>query len=133
MNTLAIFVQNQFLGSIIAETELGSGGVSVGFEEKELENARRTLEEARTKYEEAQENFWRQLKSIVENSMEHFQHHPVQPKHINVPTGHYGLFRHRVRLIAGIVKQKGARTALRTMVNYLFYSIGRFYKRDVTF
>ena len=133
LNTIAIFVQNKFLGSIIAESELGNGGVSIGFGENELERARWTLPEARIKYEEAQENFWKQLKSIVENSIEHFQHRPVQLKQINVPTGHYGLFRHRVRLIEGIVRQKGAKAALQTIVNYLLYSMGRFWRRDDTF
>ena len=133
LNTIAIFVQNKFLGSIIAESELGNGGVSIGFGENELERARWTLPEARIKYEEAQENFWKQLKSIVENSIEHFQHRPVQLKQINVPTGHYGLFRHRVRLIEGSVRQKGAKAALQTIVNYLLYSMGRFWRRDDTF
>ena len=128
MNTLAIFVQNEFLGSVIAESELGTGGVSIGFEEKELEKARQTIADARIKYEEAQENFWWQLKDIVDNSKEHFKYHPAQLQSIKVPTGHYSLFRHRIRLLEGIAKQKGAKTALRTVWNYLLYSISRLWQ-----
>lgn len=130
MNTLAIFVQNEFLGSIIAETELGSGGVSIGFEEMELEKARRTLPSARLKYEEAQDNFWEQLKIIVENSKEHFQDLPNQTEHLRVPIGDFGLFLHRIRLIKGIIKQKGVLVALRAMTNYFYFTVERLAKRS---
>ena len=43
LNTVAIFVQNKFLGSIIAEEELGSDGVSIGYGKDELEQASRSL------------------------------------------------------------------------------------------
>jgi len=133
MNTLAIFIQNEFLGSIIAESELGSGGVSIGFEEKDLEKAKDTLPEAKLKYEEAQENFWEQLRSIVVNSSGYFRDHSNQMQQIKVPTGHFGLFLHRMRLIKGIVKQKGMRVALRTVANYLLYTMGRFWRRSQRF
>jgi hypothetical protein len=129
LNTIAIFVQNEFLGSIIAKDELGNGGVAIGFEKSELERARLTLPEAAIKYQEAQEIFWLQLQNIVNNSKEHFENHSVQLEHIKVPTGHYSLFIHRLRLIKGIIEQKGIRVALRTVANYLLYTVGRFWKK----
>ncbi len=131
MNTVAIFIQNEFLGSIIAESELGNGGVSTGFQENDLEKAKHTLPEAKLKYQDAQENFWKQLISMVENSNSYFQDHSNQMRQIKVPTGHFSLFLHRIRLIKGIVKQKGAQVALRTMANYFYYTIGRLSKRSI--
>jgi len=130
LNTVAIFVENEFLGSVIAESELGNGGMSIGFKENELERARVTLPEAALKYKEAQEIFWLQLQNIVDNSKEHFQNHSVQLKQIKIPTGHYSLFLHRVRLIKGIIQQMGMRVALRTVANYLRYTMGRLWKMD---
>jgi hypothetical protein len=133
LNTVAIFVQNEFLGSVIAESELGNGGLAIGFEKSELERAKQTLPEAALRYKEAQEIFWLQLQNIVRNSKQHFQNHSVQLKQIKVPTGHYSLFLHRMRLMKGIIKQKGMRVALRTVANYLRYTIGRFWRRNHRF
>ena len=133
MNTLAIFVQNEFLGTIIAESELGSGGVSLGFEQNDLEKAKGTLPEAKLKYQEAQENFWEQLRSIIDNSNGFFQDHSNQIQQIKLPNGHFSLFLHRIRLIKGVVKQKGAKVALKTIMHYFRYTIERLTKSSSNF
>lgn len=129
MQTLAIFVQNEFLGSIIAQNELGNGGISIGYGQSELQQAKRSLPEAKLKYEQAQEDFWGQLQIIVENSKEFFKDHPKQLEHIGLPVGILRLFMHRIRLIKGINQQKGSTVALRALTNYLRYTMSRHLKK----
>jgi hypothetical protein len=118
MNTIAIFVPNIFLGEIIAEFELGLGGVAVGFEPPQIAVAKQTLPNARLQYNQAQENFWDQLYKLIDDVGEYFQDQPSQDIPILPPTTFIGLFKHRIRLTRGIIQQKGMATAVRTIFIY---------------
>ena len=118
MNTIAIFVPNIFLGEIIAEFELGLGGVAVGFEPSQIAVAKQTIPNARLQYNQAQENFWDQLYKLIVDVGEYFQDQPPQDIPVLPPTTFIGLFKHRIRLTRGIIQQKGMATAVRTIFIY---------------
>lgn len=118
MNTIVIFVPNIFLNEIIAESELGLGGVAIGFEPAQIQIAKQSLPGARLQYNEAQENFWDQLYKFIDNVHEYFQDQPPQEAPIVPPTTFVGLLKHRIRLTRGIIQQKGMATAFRTIFMY---------------
>jgi hypothetical protein len=125
MRTVAIFIQNEFLGPIIAEAELGLDGVSIGLEEESIKKAKLSVQDALPKYKAAQQNFGARLQNITGMATDFFRNHPIQDRRVRVPSGHIGLFFHRFRLLRGILAQKGIKVGIRAIVIYLQHAFAR--------
>jgi hypothetical protein len=107
LDTPCVFIQNEFLGQIIAETELGIDGTTFSNTEESLDKARETLPLAKLKYLKAEENFWIQLKGFIEVHDSTFKNSPTSLKRIKVPKSKHLINRHRLLLFFSMLRNIG--------------------------
>ena len=117
LSTVCIFVPNPFLGELIAEHELGRDGIATSLVPSEIEKARKTLPNAKVKYEQAQQNFRRQLESTIRIHLEWSSKLPSQEK-MRIPVTGYTINRHRIRLFVSMLKHEGLRKTLRVVKEF---------------
>ena len=113
LDTPCVFIQNDFLGDIIAATELGLDGTTFSNSEQGLMKARESLPLAKLKYLEAEKHFWIQLVNFVELHNLHFRDSLILGKRIHVPKSRHMINRHRIALFFGMVQNLGLGRTLR--------------------
>lgn len=126
--TPVCFVENEFLGKIIAEKELSSLGT---FREESLasiEEARRNTLKAREVYLQQVENFSNQL-SVFIDATQMFAHSVGYQYKVTIPNVNYSIgtvSKHRIRMAIKLLKNKG----LVALVRSTYHVISRdFYLR----
>ena len=127
--TPARFVQNKFLGRIIAEHELGTGGLVLGDEPEDIENARGTIDEGISQYYEKISDFLRDLQNFISETQlraryEGFQNPIIVPIHANL------FSEHRLGLARQIVMHQGIKTLVRVVFRFAIRRLSwRFWMR----
>lgn len=114
MGTPVVYIDNPFLGTIIAEQELGVEGTTNGYSEDGILAAVGSIDVAKRKYLIAQNDFWRQLNEFVTASDIFFQDTYVYPlTKTRVPGRIYAPMTHKINLFIGVMRNYGLLKALR--------------------
>ena len=114
MNTPVVFIENEFLGIVIAEQELGREGTCFGFSDEGLDYAAKTLSLARLAYFQAISEFEPQLLRFtgqVDGFFEQIQKGNLA--RIVVPHLGTSFPLHKFRLFSAILRNLGLRNSLR--------------------
>ena len=120
MNTPCMFIENNFLGDLIAEDELGTDGSGFGFSIEALEKAKKTLPAFHKRYSEARANFWNQLDDLLTRNEIQWNDTGTSP--IKLPIYMYSNIKHKITLFGGVVKQQGLFTAFRVIKKFVIPS-----------
>lgn len=115
--TPARFVQNEFLGEVIAEVELGNGGMISGDSEKDFEAARESIDIGIAQYYRSTETYLVDLEEFIDETQERagFEGY-VQP--ITVPIHGLLFSQHRFGLAKQILKHQGIDTLIRVTFHF---------------
>jgi hypothetical protein len=114
MGTPVVFMDNPFLGAVIAEQELGIEGTIKGYSEEGLLAAIASIDIAKEKFLRAQNDFWLQLVEFISDSDVFFQNtSTLTHKKIHIPQGMLSSSRHKVRLFIGVMRNYGLFRALK--------------------
>ena len=116
--TPAYFVPNEFLGDIIAETELGNGGISKSDDPKDIARARKTIDEGIDQYYKKASDFLRDIEKFVALTQQRAKCEGFRIP-IAVPNHSHFINQHRVGLARQILKNQGISTLFR--VTYHFF------------
>jgi hypothetical protein len=127
LGTPCIFIENDFLGNVIAGHELGLEGSTFLNTEEGIAAARNSLEIGKQKYLIAEENFWSQLHSFIQLHNQYFSGDPINPRRIQIPTSNGIVNRHRLRLFFGMLRTSGLRKTLRVTKEFW---LNRFTAKD---
>jgi hypothetical protein len=104
--TPARFVPNEFLGEIIAEVELGVGGIILGDSEQEFEIAQKSIDAGISQYYNSADTYLVQLEKFIDVTQERAAFegfmHPI-----TVPIHGLLFSQHRLRLAWQILKHQG--------------------------
>lgn len=114
MNTPVVFIENRFLGIVIAEQELGREGTCFGFSDDGLDYATKTLPLAKLAYFQAISEFEAQLRKFTDQVDRFFK--PIEERNlarIVVPRLGKGFSLHKFRLFSAIYRNLGLRNSLR--------------------
>jgi hypothetical protein len=115
--TPAKFVENKFLGEIIAEHELGTGGLVLGSTQEDIENARGTIDEGISTYYEKISDFLVDLGRFIKVTQDQAKYCGYQNP-ITVPV-HANLFSaHRIGLASQIIAHMGVATLFRVTFHF---------------
>jgi hypothetical protein len=125
LETPCVFIKNEFLEKIIAETELGLGGITFSNSEDGLLEARKSLPLAKLKYVEAENNFWNQLSNFIDMHDSFFENSTGTVKQIYIPKSKHVLNRHRVNLFFGMLRNIGFTRTMRVTVEFTNLRIDR--------
>jgi hypothetical protein len=118
LGTPCIFMENDFLGSVIAGYELGLEGTTFSNTQDGIASARNSLEIGKQKYIAAEEKFWDQLNVFIQHHNQHFLESPGRPQRIRIPKSKNVVNRHRVRLFFGMLRTIGIRKTLRVAMEF---------------
>ena len=111
------FIKNEFLNEIIAEYELGSGGLVLGDKIEDLENARGTIDEGISRYYEKISDYFVDLVDFIKITQVHAKYLGYQNP-ITVPI-HANLFSsHRLGLARQIITHMGVLTLIRVTYHF---------------
>lgn len=114
MGTPVVFIDNPFLGEVIAEEELGIEGTIKGYSEDRLLAAISSMDIAKEKYLRAQNDFWLQLREFISDSDIFFQNtSTLNGKEIHIPQGMFSPSRHKIMLFIGVMRNYGIFRALK--------------------
>jgi hypothetical protein len=114
MNTPVVFIQNPFLGKVIAEQELGTEGTCFGFTEIGLNRATETLAKAQSNYYKAIDNFQDQIFEFVSRSDDFFSESEINfLNRIKVPRAITGAIFHKISLFSIVRRNRGLSAAFR--------------------
>lgn len=113
LDTPCIFIENDFLGSVIAGYELGFEGTTFSNTQEGISSARNSLNLGKQKYLMAEEKFWDQLQSFIKSHNQHFLESPGRLQRIRIPKSKNVINRHRMRLFLGMLRTIGVRKTLR--------------------
>jgi hypothetical protein len=115
--TPARFVPNEFLGEIIAEVELGVGGIILGDSEREFEIAQKSIDAGISQYYDSADTYLIQLEKFIDVTQERavvegFLHPITVPIH--------GLLfsQHRLGLARQILKHQGLPALVRVTYHF---------------
>jgi hypothetical protein len=117
MNTPCMFIENSFLGDLIAEDELGIDGSGFGFSIESFDKAKKTLPIFHERYSKARANFWNQLDGVLTRN--ETQWNDTGISQIKLPVYMYSSIKHKVSLFGGVVKQQGLVTAFRVIKKFV--------------
>ena len=115
--TPARFVRNEFLGEVIAEVELGNGGMISGDSENDFEAARDSIDIGIAQYYRSTETYLVELDKFIDETQERatFEGY-VQP--ITVPIHGLLFSQHRFGLAKQILKHQGINTLIRVTFHF---------------
>jgi hypothetical protein len=115
--TPARFVPNVFLGEIIAEVELGFGGIVLGDSEGEFEAAQKSIDAGISQYYDSADTYLIQLEKFISFTQERAAFEGFQHP-ITVPI-HGSLFsQHRLGLARQILKHQGLSALVRVTYHF---------------
>lgn len=116
--TPARFVPNEFLGEIIAEVELGVGGIILGDSDREFEIARESIDTGITQYYESAASYLIQLERFIDITQERAAYegflHPI-----TVPIHEFLFSQHRLGLARQIFMHQGLRALVRVTFHFI--------------
>ncbi len=112
------FVPNQFLGSVIAETELGNYGVALSDCNEDFQTAFETLSKAEDVYNDAVTEFPGKLKEILEAATVSSRNITYLQR-INVPKHKHVVNSHRLNLAMQILRFQGFTVLARVMYHFV--------------
>ena len=115
--TPAMFVPNEFLNKIIAEVELGDGGMVQGDSFLDLEEAQRSIAKGITQYNKKVDDFLFELMAFISATQRHAGFTALGNS-INVPEHLDLVSHHRIGLAKQIFRHQGFKTLIR--VSYHF-------------
>ena len=118
LDTPCIFMENDFLGAVIARYELGFEGTTFSNTEEGIASARKSLEIGKRRYIIAEEIFWDQLHSFVQHHNQYFHDSPGDLQRIRIPNSKNLVNRHRLRLFLGMLRTIGLRKTLRVAKDF---------------
>jgi hypothetical protein len=118
LETPCVFMENSFLGSVIASHELGLEGTTFSNTEAGINTARKSLPIGKQKYLKAEENFWVQLDHFIQHHDQHFSNLSSQLRKIRIPNSKHVINRHRLKLLFGMLKTLGLRKTLRVVKEF---------------
>lgn len=124
LGTPCVFMENSFLGKVIADHELGLEGSTFSDTDEGLAAARNSLPIAKQKYIQAEENFWSQLENFIKHHDEFFRSTPVHSRRIRIPKSKHLINRHRVRIFFAMVKTIGPKKTLRVVKEFGLIRLG---------
>ena len=130
LDTPCVFIQNEFLGRIIAETELGLEGITFSNTDAEIEEARRSLPLAMLRYLKAENEFWDHLNNFINAHDLHFKKSLQDAKRIRIPKSKHLINRHRVTLFFALLRNLGLSKALRVTREFTNLRISRIRNRN---
>jgi len=116
--TPARFVPNEFLGEVIAEDELGLGGIVQSESPRDLEKAISTIDDGIAQYYEKADNFLIQLAHFVEKTQRQASLTGCRDP-ITVPTHGHLINQHRVALARQILQNQGLLTLIRVTFHFV--------------
>jgi len=116
--TPAYFVPNEFLGEVIAEHELGLGGIVLEDSELGIERARKTISEGIENYYNQVDYFFSSLQKFIEISQNKVAEIEVLSE-INLPNQEKLINAHRIKLAIQILRTKGFLTLLRVTYHFI--------------
>lgn len=125
LDTPCVFIQNEFLGKIIAETELGLEGITFSNTDLGLEEARKSLPLAKLRYLEAENEFWSNLNNFINVHDLHFKKSLEVAKRIRIPKSKHLINRHRVTLFFALLRNLGLSKALQVTKEFTNLRISR--------
>jgi hypothetical protein len=108
---------------VIAEHELGWGGMRFYQEENALSEARDSILDGVEMYRESQNSFWISLENFVEKSQRHFFSDSIG-KGIEIKDSRLIFLGHKFSLAFQIFQSKGARVLFRMAIHYFRRRIG---------
>ena len=111
------FVRNEFMSEIIAEHELGTGGLVLGETQADIEKARQTIDDGISKYYEKTKDFATDLARFISQTQSQakylgFQNPIIVPVHANL------FSQHRMGLARQIVAHQGLKTLIRVVFRF---------------
>ena len=115
--TPARFVKNEFLGEIIAETELGVGGLVQSESEADLESARQLIDAGIDQYYKKIDDFFLDLREFIETTQNLAATEGFRDP-ITVPVHGQFFSQHRVDLARQIFRNQGFLTLLRVTYHF---------------
>jgi len=121
--TPVLLVSNPFFGNVIAEHELGWGGMRFSKEENALSAARDSILEGIQQYRESQALFWDSLEKFVERSQQQFFSEAIG-KGIEIKDSRLIFLGHKFNLAFQIFQSKGMRVLFRMAIHYFRRRIG---------
>jgi hypothetical protein len=121
--TPVLLVSNPFFGNVIAEHELGWGGMRFSEEENALSAARDSILEGIEQYRASQDLFWVSLANFVENSQHQFFSDAIG-KGIEIKDLRLIFLGHKFNLAFQIFQSKGIRVLLRMIIHYFRRRMG---------
>jgi hypothetical protein len=115
--TPARLVPNEFLGDIIAEVELGNGGIILGDTPSDMTLAIKTIDDGIARYYQKADDFLLELEKFISETQKlaSFEGYQVP---VIVPVHNHILTQHRLGLAKQIIKKQGFSKLLR--VSYHF-------------
>lgn len=116
--TPGVFIQNEFLGQIIAEEELGLNGIAFNLDEKEIERAKSTIDLAADQYFKRIQFFKTQLNDFIYLTQKHVKNFPYS-KQITIPNNLFIVNGHRIRLSIQIIRNKGFIAWIRVTFSFI--------------
>jgi hypothetical protein len=116
--TPATFVPNKFLGDIIAEFELGNGGIVAGDSNSDLEEARNSIDVGIAKYYESIETYMLDLEKFIEFTQERASSEGFNYP-ITVPVHGLVFSKTRLELAKQIFKQQGPTKLVRIIFQFV--------------
>jgi hypothetical protein len=121
--TPVLLVSNPFLGNVIAEHELGWGGMRLYGEEDALSKAKNSILEGTEKYSASLELFWSSLEDFTEKSQRYFVSNS-KGEGIVIKDSRIIFLGHKMNLAFQIFQSKGARVLIGMTIHYFKRRMG---------
>jgi hypothetical protein len=121
--TPVLLVPNSFLGNLIAEHELGWGGIRLADDEDALFKARDSILEGIESYSASVKSFWISLEEFIEQSQGKFVPNSFG-NGIEMKDSRLMFLGHKINLARQIFHSKGTRILIRMTMHYFKRRIG---------
>jgi len=117
--TPVLLVENEFFKSLIAESELGWGGVRFMKDKNALEDATLSIQDGIRSYNESINLFPKSLHDFISESQSHFlENNSSIQSQIRLRKEYYLFFTHKISLGSEILKSKGLLAFTRVVFHY---------------
>jgi hypothetical protein len=121
--TPVLLVQSKFFEKVIAEHELGWGGMRFYGDANALTEAKNSLREGCENYHASESQFWQDLENFVFLTQTHFQA-SVPNLELKLPGSYLIFLGHKSNLALQIFRTKGLQVLIRAIVHYFMRHIG---------
>lgn len=115
--TPAKFVSNEFLGEVIAEVELGQGGIVKGDSEIDLNEAKLSIDQGIAQYYRKTQDYFEDLVDFISATQRRAAAEGIGAP-ITVPIHNQLVSKHRIGLAKQIAKNQGLKTLIRVTYHF---------------